>query len=76
MALLKMDTEGAEADTLEVATPATLGAIRQVILEYHDTLCPEALARCKKVLEGAGFRCHVCPSNENQGLIYARRSAG
>lgn len=76
VALLKMDTEGAEADTLEVATPATLGAIRQMIVEYHEVRCPEALARCKKVLERAGFRCLVRPFNENQGLIYARRRSG
>lgn len=74
--LLKMDTEGAEADTLEVATPATLGAIRQVILEYHDLLCPDALARCRKVLEQGGFQCLVHPFNASQGLIYARRRPG
>jgi FkbM family methyltransferase len=72
--LLKIDTEGAEADTLEGAAPATLEAISQVILEYHDSLCPDALTRCKTVLEGAGFRCFVRPFNESQGLIYARRN--
>ena len=71
--LLKMDTEGAEADTLEGATPSTLEAIRQIILEYHDSLCPDALSRCKKVLEGAGFRCLVRPFSAKQGLLYARR---
>ena len=45
VALLKIDTEGAEADTLEGASPATLQAITQVILEYHLRLCPNALAR-------------------------------
>jgi FkbM family methyltransferase len=74
VAFLKMDTEGAEADTLEGATPATLEAIRQIILEYHEVLCPDALLRCRKVLEGAGFRCLVQPFNERQGLIYARRN--
>lgn len=73
VALLKIDTEGAEADTLEGATPATLGAIRQVILEYHSHLCPDAVARCRRVLERAGFRCLVRPINANHGLIYARR---
>lgn len=73
VALLKMDTEGAEADTLEGAKPATLGALKQVILEYHDLLCPNSSGRCKKVLEQAGFRCLVRPLNANQGLIYARR---
>jgi FkbM family methyltransferase len=73
VSLLKMDTEGAEADTLEGATPETLAAIRQVVLEYHDSLCPGALGRCRGVLERAGFRCLVRPTNERQGLIYARR---
>lgn len=73
VALLKMDTEGAEADTLEGAAPETLAAIRQVVLEYHDVFCPGALARCRGVLERAGFRCLVRPTNERQGLIYARR---
>ncbi|MBA3240165.1 MAG: FkbM family methyltransferase [Acidobacteria bacterium] len=76
VALLKIDTEGGEADTLEGATPATLGALRQVVLEYHDTLCPNASGRCLKVLEEAGFRCVVRPLNANHGLIYARRPRG
>jgi FkbM family methyltransferase len=76
VALLKMDIEGGEADALEGATPATLGTLRQVVLEYHDKLCPDASGRCRKVLERAGFRCLVRPMNESQGLIYARRSAG
>lgn len=71
--LLKIDTEGAEVDALEGASGETLRAIEQVVLEYHDALYPGALARCKKVLEGGGFRCLVRPSNERQGLIYARR---
>jgi len=73
VALLKMDTEGAEADTLEGAAPSTLKAIAQVILEYHETRCPGALARCRKVLEDAGFQCLVRPFKGGQGLIYARR---
>lgn len=73
VAFLKMDTEGAEADTLESATPATLQVIAQVILEYHEVRCPGALARCRKVLEDAGFRCLVQPINPTQGLIYASR---
>jgi hypothetical protein len=73
VALLKMDTEGAEADTLEGASPATLGALRHVILEYHDALCPNASGRCRKVLERAGFSYIVHPMNAHHGLIYARR---
>jgi FkbM family methyltransferase len=73
VSLLKMDIEGAEADTLESATPATLTRIRQVILEYHDVRCPGAAARCRKVLERAGFRCRVRRLNASHGLIYASR---
>jgi FkbM family methyltransferase len=74
IALLKMDTEGAEAETLEGATPVTLRAIEQVVLEYHESLCPNALARCKKVLEEADFHCRIRPINATQGLIYASRN--
>ncbi|HSS20303.1 MAG TPA: FkbM family methyltransferase [Pyrinomonadaceae bacterium] len=74
IALLKMDTEGAEADTLEGASPATLQAISQVILEYHVGLCPEASARCRKTLEQAGFNCLIRPTNRSHGLMYAWRT--
>jgi FkbM family methyltransferase len=74
VALLKMDTEGAEVDTLEGASPATLQAIRQVILEYHIRPCPNASARCQTALGQAGFRCLVRPINASQGLIYAWRT--
>lgn len=74
VSLLKIDTEGAEADTLEGASLSTLQAIRQVILEYHVGLCPEAAARCRKTLEQAGFNCLVRPTNASHGLMYAWRN--
>lgn len=74
ISLLKMDTEGAEADTLEGASLSTLQAIRQVILEYHVGLCPDAAARCRRALEQAGFSCLVRPTNESHGLMYAWRT--
>lgn len=73
VALLKMDIEGAEADALEGATPATLARIRRVVVEYHDLRCPGAARRCRAVLERAGFRCRVRRLNAENGLIYARR---
>jgi FkbM family methyltransferase len=74
VALLKMDTEGAEVDTLEGASPTTLRAIKQVILEYHLRASPDAQSRCLKVLEQAGFHCRVQPLHVYHGLIYAWRT--
>lgn len=74
IALLKMDTEGAEADTLEGANTSTMQAIRQVVLEYHDGLCPGASSRCKYALEKSGFRCLVRSVTSVNGLIYAWRA--
>jgi FkbM family methyltransferase len=69
--LLKIDTEGAEADILEGADAVTLDSVGCVVLEYHDQLFPEALSRCKAVLTRAGFDCVVYPANPRQGLLYA-----
>jgi FkbM family methyltransferase len=74
VSLLKMDTEGAEVDTLGGASKATLQAIRQVILEYHNGIYPDAAARCRTMLEQAGFCCLTRPSNSVNGLIYAWRA--
>lgn len=74
VALLKIDTEGAEADILDGATTETLARVRQVVLEYHNQLCPDALDRCRRVLSRAGFSCRVHHANADQGLLYARRA--
>jgi FkbM family methyltransferase len=71
--LVKIDTEGAEAEILEGAHPETLRKIRQFVIEYHDSLCPNALARCERVLTSAGFRCAIRQVLPNQGLLYAWR---
>ena len=73
--LVKIDTEGAEADILEGARRETLGAIEQFVLEYHNFLCPDALARCEHVLTGAGFKCVVRPIKPGLGILYARNLA-
>ena len=73
--LLKIDTEGAEADILEGASPSTLRVIGQIILEYHNQLCPGAFSRCRKVLDLAGFACRVRPANADGGLLYAWRNS-
>ena len=75
--LLKIDTEGAEAGILEGASADTLKQIKQIVLEYHDHLCPSALARCRRVLEEANYDCLVEPdrrSADPQGLMYATRN--
>ncbi|HKO97115.1 MAG TPA: FkbM family methyltransferase [Pyrinomonadaceae bacterium] len=75
--LLKIDTEGAEVGILEAASPDTLKQISQIVLEYHDYLCPSALARCQRLLEAANYRCVVQPDkykSDRQGLLYAIRN--
>ncbi|HXY08652.1 MAG TPA: FkbM family methyltransferase, partial [Terriglobales bacterium] len=71
--LLKIDTEGAEGDILESASSASLAAVQNAIVEYHDNIVPGVSKRCYKVLEAAGFtwRTHVHPWDE--GIIYASR---
>jgi FkbM family methyltransferase len=71
--LLKIDAEGAEADILEGARPETLKEIRQFVIEYHDSLCVDALGRCARVLTRAGLRCFTRPISPDQGLLYAKR---
>jgi FkbM family methyltransferase len=71
--LLKVDTEGAEADILEGASRQLLDAVQCAIVETHDNLNPGALARCRKVLEDAGFTCRVRLHAWDEGMIYATR---
>lgn len=71
--LVKIDAEGAEAEILEGARAQTLKEIPQFVIEYHDGLCPNALARCERALADAGFRCATPPVRPAQGLLYAWR---
>jgi FkbM family methyltransferase len=71
--LLKIDTEGAEADILEGAPEALLRATRMAIVEYHDNICPGASERCRRVLNAAGFQWHERVHPWDEGIIYARR---
>lgn len=72
--MLKIDAEGAEADILENATPATLAAVGCVALEYHGWLCERALERCRRALETAEFTTEVVPSAQPElGMLYAWR---
>jgi hypothetical protein len=73
---VKIDAEGAEVDMLESASDATLAAIDELALEYHDSIVPDAQARCHAVLVRAGFVCRSLPSNAQQGILVARRARG
>ncbi len=73
---VKIDAEGAEVEMLESASEATLGAIDELALEYHDAIVPEARARCTAVLVRAGFVCWCMPFNAHQGILTARRDCG
>jgi FkbM family methyltransferase len=70
---VKIDAEGAEVEMLESAAEATLAAIDEVALEYHDSIVPDARARCEAVLTRAGFVCHNTPFSTDQGILVARR---
>ena len=75
VAMVKIDAEGAEADILESATPPTLASLERVTLEYHEWLCPNAVARCRRVLEGAGCKVRVRPADRpGMGMLYAWRA--
>ena len=56
---VKIDAEGAEVEMLESASDATLAAIDEMALEYHDSIVPDARARCEAVLTRAGFVCRA-----------------
>jgi FkbM family methyltransferase len=71
--LVKIDAEGAEVDIIEGAQPETLRGIQQFVIEYHESLCADALGRCKRMLSGAGFHCITRPATPSQGLLYALR---
>jgi FkbM family methyltransferase len=70
---VKIDAEGAEVEMLESASEATLAAIDELALEYHDAIVPDAGARCRTVLERAGFTCFITRFNHHQGILVARR---
>jgi FkbM family methyltransferase len=73
VALLKMDIEGGEAETLEGAGSEGLRDIERVALEFHDPLVPGSRARCEAVLHAAGFQLSGPPPGVRQGVLFARR---
>lgn len=73
---VKIDAEGAEVDILESASDAALAAIGEIALEYHDSIVPDARARCEAVLTRAGFVCQRMAFSHDQGILVARRRSG
>lgn len=71
IALLKVDVEGAEAEILEGASLSTLKLIGEIILEYHNNLCPDALSRCQQILDAAGFEVRIIPDTDQIGMLHA-----
>ena len=71
--VVKIDTEGAEADILEGSANSSLQMVSQFVVEYHDAFVPGARSRCVARLEDAGFRCTWRPitSQPGVGMIYA-----
>ena len=73
---VKIDAEGAEVEMLESASDAALATIGEIALEYHDSIVPDARARCEAVLTRAGFACRSMPFSHDQGILVARRPLG
>lgn len=69
--LLKLDCEGAEHEILESASPATLGRIRRIALEYHSVEQGTGDS-VKRLLEQRGFRVDVFRAFDSRvGLLCA-----
>ena len=73
---VKIDAEGAEVEMLESASAAALAAIGEIALEYHDSIVPDARARCEAVLTRAGFVCRSMAFSHDQGILIARPHVG
>ena len=73
--LLKMDTEGAEYDTLESASDATLARIRRIAMEYHPTDgAPHRWPALRERLVSAGFRVqNESHDGGGYGMAYLER---
>jgi FkbM family methyltransferase len=74
--VLKIDTEGAEADVLGGAAEM-LPRTRHVVLEYHS---PQRRAACLAILRAAGFLCReksfwgAAAARGQEGLLLCRRA--
>ena len=71
--LLKIDTEGAEAEILEGAPVGALRKVRRVAVECHDWLSEGASGRSRRALERAGFTCRYHADHRCGSMLYAWR---
>ena len=71
--LLKLDCEGAEYPILFSASPSTLGAVKRIIMEYHELDAQQNHQKLAKHLQSAGFqvRLHANPVHAEIGYLYA-----
>jgi FkbM family methyltransferase len=73
IALVKVDTEGAEVEILESAPAGVWARVARVVVEYHTLAKRHAVVRC---LSGHGYATHVVPARgyeHHLGLVYAWR---
>lgn len=71
--LLKVDTEGAEAEIITTAPEAIWTKIARVVVEYHDLTKRDQV---EDYLKKVGYRCRVVPApnfEHHLGLIYATK---
>lgn len=71
--MLKIDTEGAEADILEAASDEALSSVSNACIEWHDNILPNSFERCRKRLADAGFELRTRTHPWDEGIIYAQR---
>jgi FkbM family methyltransferase len=71
--LLKLDCEGAEYPILFSASPETLGAVKRIIMEYHELDAQQSHQKLAEHLQNAGFqvRLHANPVHAEIGYLYA-----
>jgi FkbM family methyltransferase len=75
--LLKIDTEGAEAEIVEGASPSAWARVRRAAVEYHDVIRPGCRDRVAAVLRRSGFDLKVVPmsASGDYGYIQGTRRA-
>ncbi len=76
IALLKIDTEGAETEIVEGASQEVWPKIDRVVFEFHDPFRPGSRDRVCRVLEANGFRRFrniTSPGNPGFGVVQACR---